>query len=128
MAHTLVCVFVFISEVQTATQLDCTATLRGHSKSVLALAVCPNGTLVSGSADTTIKLWTSPSGGVDATDYVCTATLTGHSDTVCALEVCPNGTLVSGSADTTIKLWKSPSWASRLPVLHLLSQIGCDLY
>ena len=108
MAHTRV--FVCSSEVQTATQLDCAATLRGHSDCVQALAVCPNGTLVSGSNDNTIKLWTSPSGGVDATDYVCTATLTGHSNCVVALAVCSNGTLVSGSQDTTMKLWTSPSW------------------
>ena len=92
------------------------------------MAVCPNGTLVSGSLDDTIKLWTSPSGGVNPTDYVCTATLTGHSSDVSALAVCPNGTLVSGSWDKTIKLWTSPSWTLRLPVLHLLSHLGCGLY
>ena len=110
------------------TDYVCTATLTGHSRSVRALAVCPNGTLVSASNDNTIKLWTSSSGGVDATDYVCTATLRDHSDSVMTFAVCPNGTLISGCEDNTIKVWTSPSWTSRLPVLHMLSHLGCDLY
>ncbi len=32
-------------------------TLNGHSSSVLALKILPNGDYVSGSADTTIKIW-----------------------------------------------------------------------
>jgi WD40 repeat protein len=40
-----------------------TATLRGHEKSVNAIALSPDGdTLVSGSSDATVKLWSLPNG------------------------------------------------------------------
>jgi phospholipase A-2-activating protein len=52
---------------------ECIGTLEGHSKPVLSLAVTPEGEILSGSGDTTIKRW---AGGK------CVQTYTGHTDTV----------------------------------------------
>lgn len=51
----------------------CTATLLGHEGPVLALLVTPEGDVLSGSGDTTMRLW---QGGR------CINTLRGHTDTV----------------------------------------------
>jgi len=56
-------------------------------------------TLVSGSADTTIKLWDLNNGQVKSTPI-------GHTNSVLSVAISPDGqTLASGSADATIKLW-----------------------
>lgn len=49
------------------------ATLEGHEGPVLALAIAPTGDIISGSGDSTIKVWS---------ENKCIATLRGHSDTV----------------------------------------------
>ena len=75
-------------------------TLTGHSSFVNYLVISHDGkTLVSGSADKTIKIW-------DLTTGKEIRTLTGHSSYVNYLVISPDGqTLVSGSADKTIKIW-----------------------
>jgi len=73
-------------------------TLSGHGSAVTALAVLPDGRVISGSDDKTLKLW-------DLKSQSCVATLTGHSDSVYALVLVPDGCLMSGSGDKTIKLW-----------------------
>ncbi len=72
----------------------------GHSSFVNYLAISPDGqTLVSGSADKTIKIWNLATGKE-------IRTLKGHSSFVNYLVISPDGqTLVSGSADKTIKVW-----------------------
>jgi WD40 repeat protein len=74
--------------------------LNGHSSYVNTLAISPDGqTLVSGSADKTIKIWNLSTGQE-------IRTLTGHSNPVNSIVISPDGqTLVSGSADKTIKIW-----------------------
>jgi WD40 repeat protein len=74
--------------------------LRGHTSSVNCLAISPDGaTLVSGSADNSIRLWNFATGKA-------LKTLTGHTSYINAIAITPDGkTLVSGSADSTIKLW-----------------------
>ena len=57
-----------------------------------------NGDLVSGSADTTIKIWNTEGETVKRT-------LTGHTEYVFALKILNNGDLASGSGDGTIKVW-----------------------
>ena len=76
----------------------CTATFEGHSNSVRALAVLPDGRVSSGNTDDTIWLWDPATG-------TRTATLEGHRDWVNALVVLPDGRLASGSEDQTIRLW-----------------------
>ncbi len=75
-------------------------TLTGHSQSVGALAISPDGkTLVSGSDDTTIKVWNLETGNL-------LLTLTGHTDIILSLAISPNGqTIASSSLDGTVKLW-----------------------
>ncbi len=74
------------------------ATLWGHTAWVLTLTVLPDGRLVSGSHDKTIKVWNLLSGE-------CEATFSGHTDYVRALTVLQDGRLASGSADNTVKIW-----------------------
>ncbi|BCX08159.1 MAG: hypothetical protein KatS3mg066_2018 [Fischerella sp.] len=78
----------------------CIHTLTAHSNTVNSVAISPNGqTLVSASADKTIKIWNLITGRQ-------IHTLEGHSDTVNSVAISPNGqTLVSASADKTIKIW-----------------------
>jgi WD40 repeat protein len=75
-------------------------TLEGHSDSVEAIALTPDGkTVISGSWDKTIKIW-------DVVTGTEKFTLEGHSDSVEAIAVTPDAkTLISRSGDNTIKIW-----------------------
>ena len=74
--------------------------LEGHYSFVNSVNFSPDGkTLVSGSADNTIKLWNVETGQE-------IRTLKGHDELVRSVNFSPDGkTLVSGSDDKTIKLW-----------------------
>ena len=84
-------------DLETGTEL---ATLTGHSNSVNAVAIAPDGKrAVSASGDYTLKLWDLERG----TEL---ATLTGHSRSVNAVAIAPDGKrAVSASSDQTLKLW-----------------------
>ncbi len=75
-------------------------TLSGHSGLVNALVATPNRqTLISGSEDTTIRIW-------DLVTGEQRQLLSGHTGPIQALDVSTNSRiLASGSADATIKLW-----------------------
>ncbi|WP_293154850.1 WD40 repeat domain-containing protein [Microcoleus sp. bin48.metabat.b7b8b9.023] len=79
---------------------QCVHTLHGHSSSVTSVVITPDGqTIVSGSSDSTIKLWNLNTGEE-------IHTLAGHSQGVTSITLSPDGqTLASGSKDATIKLW-----------------------
>jgi serine/threonine protein kinase len=72
----------------------------GHSSFINCLVFSPDGeTLISGSADKTIKIWHLASGKE-------IRTIKDHLSFVNYLAIAPDGqTLVSASADKTIKLW-----------------------
>lgn len=75
-------------------------TLTGHTNWVFSIAISPDGqTLVSGSADKTIKIWHLPTGTL-------LNTLIGHSEWVRSVAISPDGQMiVSGSDDHSIKIW-----------------------
>jgi WD40 repeat protein len=72
----------------------------GHSDKVYAVAFSPNAqTILSASADNTLKLWDIETGFVIRTFY-------GHSDAIYAIAFSPNGQMaVSGGLDKTLILW-----------------------
>lgn len=72
--------------------------LEGHSEPVKCITVLPDGRIVSGSWDKTIKIWDPNSGK-------CTKTLKGHSEGIYSLVVLDNDKLVSASDDHTIRIW-----------------------
>jgi WD40 repeat protein len=84
-------------------------TLSGHSGSVWAVAITPNGQqVVSASGDNTLKVWDLHSGAEQLI-------LTGHSSSVQAVAITPDGQqVVSASDDNTLKVWDLHSGAERL--------------
>eukprot|EP00906_Rhabdomonas_costata_P036969 RCo051909 len=81
------------------------APLFGHTDSVRALAMSPDGTrVVSGSDDDTFKVWNLHSRKEEHT-------IKGHTGWVNSVAMTLDGTLlVSGSRDKTIKVWDCNSW------------------
>jgi WD40 repeat protein len=75
-------------------------TLAGHTSEVHALTVLPDGKLVSGSDDTTVRVW-------DVATGECVSTFQ-HSKGIWCLEVMPEGKLASGSFyDGDISVWEN---------------------
>ena len=72
-------------------------TLDGHVDAIGSVAVAPDGRIITGSDDTSVKLWR---GGE------CVRTIEVHTDIVSAVAVLPGGArFFSGSLDETAKLW-----------------------
>src|SRR5205085_9922949 len=80
------------------------ATFSGHSDTVNAVAVSPDGKLVaSGSDDDTVRLW-NPGDGKEV------LRLKGHSDSVLSVAFSPSGALLaSAGADDVIRIWEMPT-------------------
>ncbi len=78
-------------------------TYRGHHDSVLGVASALNGAYIaSASKDTTVQVWDTATGGVNAAAYA------GHSAAVNSVSWSPDGQfVVSGSDDMTVKVWKT---------------------
>ena len=77
-------------------------TLTGHTDAVSSVAITPDGgTLVSGSADRTIKVWRLSDGAL-------LRTLTGYTSIVHSVAISPDGgTLAWGGEDNTIQVWRA---------------------
>ncbi len=78
--------------------------LKGHSRSVLALAVLPGAKqLVSGSVDQSVRVWNVETGEL-------VRTLSNHTAAVRDVAVCPAGEglplIATAGADKTVRLWQ----------------------
>ena len=73
------------------------ATLQGHTETVWATAIHPDGHIVSGSLDNTLRIWSAQGEHQ--------VTLRGHTDDVFAVAIHPDGRIVSGSRDGTLRIW-----------------------
>ena len=73
-------------------------TLNGHSDQIKALAFSKKSQLISGSRDTSIKVWDIERGQI-------LKSWLGHSNWVLSLAISKIGQLISGSADYKIKFW-----------------------
>lgn len=82
----------------------CDAEVSGHTSWVRALLALPDGCLLSGSEDHTLKVWPALVDDASAAPP-CPTTLLGHTDSVHALVRLPNGSIVSGSGDGTVRVW-----------------------
>src|SRR5207302_1148023 len=78
-------------------------TVTGHSHSVTTVALSPDGKwAVSGSEDSTVRVWYLPNDGKDVEPLV----LKGHTHEVTAVVFLPDGKhVLSASKDQTLKLW-----------------------
>jgi uncharacterized protein YjbI with pentapeptide repeats len=76
----------------------------GHSSEVNVCAWSPDGQrLLSGSSDSSLKVW-------DAASGACLLTLSGHEKWVRACAWSPDGQrLLSGSSDSSLKVWEATS-------------------
>ncbi len=86
-----------IAQIDNLQTYELALELKGHEEDVSALAVLPDGRIVSGSVDSTIKVWDPETGRV--------ITLRGHAVLVTALTVLPDGRIVSMDTKDTIKVW-----------------------
>ena len=67
-------------------------TLGGHTDKVISVGVSPDGvTIVSGSADNTVRLWR-------AADGALLRTLEGHTDWMASVAVSPDGVAIEAPA------------------------------
>lgn len=78
--------------------------LQGHTSSVTCLAESPDGSIVSGSHDNTVRVWKM---GADS-QWGCQVVLQGHTSNVTCLVVRSDGSIVSGSGshDNTVRVWE----------------------
>ncbi|KAK4649106.1 WD repeat protein Lub1 [Podospora bellae-mahoneyi] len=71
--------------------------LRGHDSFIYSLACLPNGEIVSGGEDRTVRVWKGSE---------CVQTITHPAISVWTVAVCPeNGDIVSGASDHTVRVF-----------------------
>ncbi len=88
-------------------KIEPSRTLTGHRDEVWAVAVTEDGRLaVSGSKDTTLKVWNLSTTGVAPNSEQAMLTLEGHTKWVTDVAITPDGRLaVSASTDCTLRVW-----------------------
>jgi WD40 repeat protein/serine/threonine protein kinase len=87
--------------------------LEGHGEAVASLWVLADGRIVSGSYDTTLRIW--------QIGAAASISLTGHRSVVTAVAELPDGRIVSGSYDHSSRVWDI---ASGRNVATMLGQHG----
>ena len=90
----------------------------GHTGSVNCLAVLPDGRIVSGSEDHTLRIWNPDTGA-------CLRTLEGHVFGVNCLAVLPDGRIVSGSDDRTLSIWNPDTAKCLYTLIGHAKSINC---
>ena len=80
--------------------------LRGHTGAVTSVCAVPGDRIVSGSVDTTVRLWSADTGA-------CLKVFTGHTGPVRSVCVLTDQWIVSGSDDTTVRVWDENSSTTR---------------
>ncbi|CAP69043.1 uncharacterized protein PODANS_7_10000 [Podospora anserina S mat+] len=96
--------------------INCLHTLRGHTSTVRCLKMSDANTAISGSRDTTLRVW-------DIRNGTLIKLLVGHQASVRCLEI-KGDIVVSGSYDTTAKVWS----ISEGRCLHTLSGHYSQIY
>jgi WD40 repeat protein len=86
-------------------------TIKAHDSAVRCLAILDNGTIVSGSRDSTIRLWTLGSGQLESRSV-----LPGHTAEVRNIQV-HGDVIVSGSYDADARAWSAET-GECLHILH----------
>src|SRR5262245_6643223 len=93
-----------------------TATLKGHTEALYAVAFSPDGKYVlTGSFDKTLKLWDAATGK----EVKTFGGATGHQNLVLCTAFSPDGQMIaSGSTDNTAKIWDVPGTRFNLELVH----------
>jgi len=89
-----------LSEFTAKRDYKCVDQLIGHDRSVWRLHALPDGKIVSGSWDKSIRIWSK-----DQNDVWTHETVGCHGGYVCPLQALPDGRIVSGSSDNSIRIW-----------------------
>lgn len=102
---------------------ECVQELKGHEHAVWAVLGLPNGDIVTGSADSTIKIWRGP-----ISKMTCKRTLSQHKDCVRGLALVPGVGFVSCSNDETLILWSMDGEHLQVIIILIYYTYLVDLY
>ena len=89
-----------LTDVVLKKDYKCVEEIRGHDGVISCLQVLPDGRIVSGGHDGTLRVW---SRGVDGAWQ--SEVLEGHSDSVYCLQVHPDGRIFSGGTESVLRIW-----------------------
>ncbi|KAI0807771.1 phospholipase A-2-activating protein [Fomes fomentarius] len=83
---------------------DTVYTLSGHTSFVYSLSVLPNGDIISGGEDRTVRIWR---------DGECVQTLVHPAISVWSVSTMPNGDIVTGCSDSVVRVFSTEEarWA-----------------
>jgi hypothetical protein len=96
--------------------------LIGHSKSINCIAVLPDGRIISGSSDKTLKLWDIKTQNYDV---ALVRTFKGHTNRINCVVIISNEIIVSGSDDGTLKIWDIKTGKKKLTLKGHYDIIRC---
>ena len=96
--------------------------LEEHTNTVRCVTTLPDGRIVSGSIDGTLRVW-------DLNTGECLWELEGHSNYVTSVTALPDGHIRSGSDDCTFRVWdvNSGKCLAVIPVSEM-DVTGMDLF